>query len=153
MQDYHSLFYYLVLSPLQGLIGNGGELSQHYRRQKESPDFAIGFEPRADRYEHTYMRDNFLATRDKLVLALPRRGDDYDSSVIILKESRKGDAITIYRRAVEYIFGEGHKEAFEELSKLLDKFYTVTVEDIAPYMVVDFSQDRYPSQVYINYDL
>ena len=153
MKDYHSLFYYLVLSPLQELKGSGGSLSDQYRRKDDSPSFAVGFEPREDRYEHNYLRDTFLVERSKIVIGSRAGDENYEDSVIILQEDRVNESVVVYKKAIERIFEKEWQEALKELVELLKKFYSVTVEERSPHQAVDFSNNRSPMQYYINYDL
>jgi hypothetical protein len=149
MTDYHSLFYYQIVSTLQDLKGGGGLLRDQHRPKKGSPVFDVCFEPRADYYQHMYMRDNFIASRCRVMIGRKNSDEPYDRAVIVIQEN-SNESVTMYKEAVKYIFGESWQDAMNELKQLLDKFYTVTVEERSEHGAVDFSTGRHPNQYYIN---
>lgn len=139
--DYHALFYYLLLGPLQGL--NGGEgmsLKDLYRPKKDDPKFRFGYQPRPD-FRYQYEREKFLVSRPKLV-TISGREASIQNSAILLQESNDGNDVILYRKAVDYIFGEHAKEALAELKELLGKFYNLKVEDSSSYSTIDLSKSR-----------
>lgn len=132
MDDFHSLFYYKVLAPLQNLQGDSGPLSGQYRAKKDTPEFVVAYEPRADHYDHNYMRDKFLAKRDRLMVF---------NDTVLLSETRSGDKVTVYSSAVALLFPGKETEALDELKELLEKFYEVTIEDVCPHSYVDYAAE------------
>lgn len=143
--DFHSLFYYCLVSPLQGLVGGDGSyFESRYPRTGNEPVFKICWERRPN-FEYQYQREKFLAERPRMVVSgganLPT-----ESYVMLLKESNGGKNVTLYKRAVAHLFGKRSEEALNELKELLDKFYTVTVEERSNDEEVDFSNDRHEAR-------
>lgn len=144
--NYHALFYYRVLSTMQSLKGDGGvSLSDTYSRKKDEPRFGFAYEPRPN-FEFQYQRDKYLVSRDRYVL-IGKHGEDQQT--VLVKYNADNDEATIYRKALDYIFGEEGKEAFNELKELLEKFYTVKVEDKSNLTEVDTSTGRGGSPYYV----
>lgn len=149
--DFHSLFYYLILSSLQELRGTDGYLRDQFRVGSDLPNFSIAFEPQNLRgYAHNFLQDNFLKERDRLVLGRATEDQAWQHAVIVVSEKRTGDRVTIYRKALESMFGDKSKEALTELKELLEKFYEVTIEERSAHRVVDFTTGRHPSHYEIN---
>lgn len=150
MRDYsfHALFYYRVLSPLQGLKGGDGDsLANSYPRKKGEPAFHFGWEQRPN-FQFHYQRDKFLVSRDRFVL-IGEHGARVESSAVFIRTDAKDENAIIYRAPLERIFGDDSNEALQELKELLEKFYTITVEDRSNVPVVDFSNDRHGVQAHV----
>lgn len=149
--DYHSLFYYNILTPLQNLIGSDGHQLTTITRQKEVPEFRIAY-PARGRYPHQYQRDQFLKDRERLVIGRK----SYDQPwVVVLSVSRHKDATIVYKKALRHIFKGDIAVARRELVGLLEKFYEVSLGESSVYIQAEFgsdpnSQDWVPLNAFIN---
>lgn len=146
--DYHSLFYYQILARIKGLKAGDGE-QIHYRNppEEDSPRFDTGFEPRDESYRHNYLRDKHISTRNILVTG--KNHERANDTVIIASVKRTGESMTLYKRAIEFVFKDKHEEAMKELVGLMSKFYEVRIEDVSNHSQVDYSQSRYSDQRYM----
>lgn len=144
--NYHSLFYYLVISPLQNLRGGDGELlRRRYNEEENDPQFSLAYEPRNPQgYTHTYQRDNFIHHRSSYIIGSK---SDLSDRVVLVREEADSDNAVIYRDAINYLFPEDSDNAFTELKDLMDKFYTVAIEERSGLDRVDTSKNRQESHI------
>lgn len=125
--DYHSLFYYGILTPLQNIVGNYGEPLSSPNPQKGAPEFCIAYPARERGYAHQYQRDAFLLDRERLIIG--RRGAE--PFVVLLSIARHEDRVVVYKKALRSLFRSDTAIARRELTRLLEKFYEVTVSDVS----------------------
>lgn len=141
MKDYHSLFYRKILGRLKEL--RTGDSIPVYDSDNGSdegrPQFLMGYEPRQGEFRHQYQREKFLNTRNRYMLV----GRGRSAYAIFLQENMRNGEITLYKEAIRYAFPDDFEAAFDELQKLLEKFYNVTVEDRHHLQQIDYSMNRH----------
>jgi len=120
--DYHSLFYYEILAKLQEYRdGSGQPLSGPKKASKEF-EFSVAYLPKTERFRYNYLRDKFVAERDKLLIA--HKGDHY---IVLMRVARHEDKAILYKKAMKYLFGKNIVVAQRELIGMMEKFYDLTI--------------------------
>jgi len=134
--DYHSLFYYRILAQLQDFRDTDGS---RIKAPKEMKDYSvrIAYLPfPVSRFPHHYLRDQFIAERDKLVV-FQADGDN----VVLMRVNRFKDEAVVYKKALRKVFKNNIVVARRELTALMGKFYTLTEADLSGLELADFGDD------------
>lgn len=147
MKDYHSLFYSKVLGPLKGLQDSKKSVESLF--DSGELQLSLTYEPRAESYRHNYLRNKHLSTRKRVIIGY-KVGRTHEM-VALLLEDKRALRVTIYKKAVEFLFPDDADNALTELKLLLEKFYDVTVEERSSLSSVDMSTGNHPDH-YSLYD-
>jgi len=118
--NFHAIFYYQVLVPLREYRDENGTI---LNSPIELPTNSQVAWERVDRTGLHFERHKRLEDRGRVII-MKKDGD----WVMVLRADNTGKKVTIYRKALRYLFKKEYMEAQRQITDLLSKFCEVIVE-------------------------